>query len=196
MWHTGTTMLPMINKKTLVTLILLEQCPKFHENCASSFWAMRQSMYVHNCGPCPQRVGRGCYPFRKIRKSQEHSHSNIIIVKKDWQCKAGRGRLTPYQSKDPSPTLPAYRGKEDKGENSSRQKRREQLGQQKGIGSALETHQSHTIKYGVNQIVPERYWEGNKSPAVLRGSAAGRCKNIPMCDQSTACNPDWHIRQR
>ena len=38
----------------------------------------------------------------------------IIIIKKDWQCKAGRGRLTPYQSKDPSPTLPAYRGKEDK----------------------------------------------------------------------------------
>ena len=25
---------------------------------------------------------------------------------------------------------------------------REQLGQQKGIGPALETHQSHTIKYG------------------------------------------------
>ena len=39
----------------------------------------------------------------------------IIIIKKDWQCKDGRGRLTPYQSEDPSPTLPAYRGKEDKG---------------------------------------------------------------------------------
>ena len=39
----------------------------------------------------------------------------IIIIKKDWQCKAGRGILTPYQSEDPSPTLPAYRGKEDKG---------------------------------------------------------------------------------
>ena len=25
----------------------------------------------------------------------------IIIIKKDWQCKAGRGRLTPYQSEDP-----------------------------------------------------------------------------------------------
>ena len=32
-----------------------------------------------------------------------------------------------------------------------------------------------------------------KSPAVLRGSAAGRRISIPMCDQSTACNPDWHI---
>ena len=39
----------------------------------------------------------------------------IIIVKKDWQCKAGRGRLTPYQSEDPSPTLPTYREKEEKG---------------------------------------------------------------------------------
>ena len=38
----------------------------------------------------------------------------IIIIKKDWQCKAGRGRLTPYQSEDPSPTLPTYRGKEEK----------------------------------------------------------------------------------
>ena len=39
----------------------------------------------------------------------------IIIVKKDWQCKAGRGRLPPYQSEDPSLTLPTYRGKEEKG---------------------------------------------------------------------------------
>ena len=39
----------------------------------------------------------------------------IIIIKKDWQCKDGRGRLTPYQSEDPSPTLPTYRGKEEKG---------------------------------------------------------------------------------
>ena len=39
----------------------------------------------------------------------------IIIIKKDWQCKAGRGRLPPYQSEDPSRTLPTYRGKEEKG---------------------------------------------------------------------------------
>ena len=38
----------------------------------------------------------------------------IIIIKKDWQCKAGRGRLTPYQSEDPSSTLPTYIGKEEK----------------------------------------------------------------------------------
>ena len=39
----------------------------------------------------------------------------IIIIKKDWQCKDGRERLTPYQSEDRSPTLPTYRGKEEKG---------------------------------------------------------------------------------
>ena len=39
----------------------------------------------------------------------------IIIIKQYWQCKAGRGRLPPYQSEDPSPTLPTYRGKEEKG---------------------------------------------------------------------------------
>ena len=39
----------------------------------------------------------------------------LLLWKKDWQCKAGRGRLTPYQSEDPSPTLPTYRGKEEKG---------------------------------------------------------------------------------
>ena len=39
----------------------------------------------------------------------------ILIIKKDWQCKAGRRRLPPYQSEDPSPTHPTYRGKEEKG---------------------------------------------------------------------------------
>ena len=80
----------------------------------------------------------------------------IIIIKKDWQCKAGRGRLTPYQSEDPSPTLPTYRGKEEKAKIVE-DKKRQQLCQQKGIGPALDTRQSNTIKYGVNEIIPERY---------------------------------------
>ena len=48
-------------------------------------------------------------------KHMLHEKQNIIIIKKEWQCKGGRGRLTPYQSEDPSPTLPTYRGKEEKG---------------------------------------------------------------------------------
>ena len=42
-------------------------------------------------------------------------NTNIIIIKKDWQCKAGRGRLTPYQSEDSNHTLPTYGEKEEKG---------------------------------------------------------------------------------
>ena len=38
----------------------------------------------------------------------------IVIIKKGWQCKAGRERLTPYQSKDPSPTIPTHRMKNEK----------------------------------------------------------------------------------
>ena len=65
--------------------------------------------------------------------------------------------MPPYQSEDPSPTLPTYRGKEEEGNIVEDKKSREQLGQQKGIGPGLEIRQSHTIEYGVNQSVPERY---------------------------------------
>ena len=44
----------------------------------------------------------------------------IIIIKKGQQCKAGREWYTPYQSKDPSPTIPTYRQKEEKGKESRR----------------------------------------------------------------------------
>ena len=65
--------------------------------------------------------------------------------------------MTPYQSKDPSPTLPAYRGNEEKGKIVVDKKGESNYRPIKGIGPALESRQSHTIKYGVNQIVPERY---------------------------------------
>ena len=39
----------------------------------------------------------------------------IIIIKRSWQCKAGRELLTPYQSEDPNPTTPTHRKKEEKG---------------------------------------------------------------------------------
>ena len=79
-----------------------------------------------------------------------------IAIKKDRQRKNGRGRLTPHQSEDPTPTPPTHRRKEEKGKTAEVKKKREQLGEQKGIGPALETGQSHTIKYAVNQIIPER----------------------------------------
>ena len=54
------------------------------------------------------------YQFFERHWRQNHAHY-FIIIKKDWQCKAGGGRLTPYQSEEPSPTLPTYRGKKEKG---------------------------------------------------------------------------------
>ena len=39
----------------------------------------------------------------------------IIIIKKDWQCKAGRGRLTPYQSEAPAPLYQLIEEKNRKG---------------------------------------------------------------------------------
>ena len=65
----------------------------------------------------------------------------IIIIKKGRQCKARRERLTLYQSEDPSPTIPTHRHrkKEEKGKTVEDTKGREQLGQEKGIGPALET---------------------------------------------------------
>ena len=44
----------------------------------------------------------------------------IIIIKKGRQCKAEREWYTPYQSEDPSPTIPTYRQKEEKGQKSRR----------------------------------------------------------------------------
>ena len=48
--------------------------------------------------------------FYKILKT-----NIIIIIKRGWQCKAGRERLTQYQSEDSNPTTPTHRKKEEKG---------------------------------------------------------------------------------
>ena len=71
----------------------------------------------------------------------------------------------------PTPQHQPIEWKKRKG-NSRRQKVREQLVQYKGIGPALETSQSHTIQHGVTKIVPQRYYENNKSPVIVRGGGA------------------------
>ena len=53
--------------------------------------------------------------FSKILYNKLLLYSIIIIIRKGRQCKAGRERLTPYQSEDPNPTIPTYRMKEEKG---------------------------------------------------------------------------------
>ena len=98
----------------------------------------------------------------------------------------------PYQSGDTNPTKPTHRRKEEIGKIVGDSKWNEQLGQQKGIGSALKPRQSHTIEHRVSKIIPERCRGGNKSPAILRDSAARRHVSILMCDQSTTSDPRWH----
>ena len=44
----------------------------------------------------------------------------LLLLKKGRQCKAEREWYTPYQSEDPSPTIPTYRQKEKKGKTSRR----------------------------------------------------------------------------
>ena len=78
----------------------------------------------------------------------------IIIIKKFGNVRPGEWDWHPISPNTPAPHYQPIEEKKRK-ENSWRQKRREQLSQQKGIGPALETRQSHTIEYGVNQIVPE-----------------------------------------
>ena len=66
-----------------------------------------------------------------------HENKIIIIIKNDWQCKAVRVRLTLYQSEDPSPTLPAYRGKEDNGKKVEDKRGESNYAKKKALGLLL-----------------------------------------------------------
>ena len=46
--------------------------------------------------------------------------STLLLLKKGRQRNAERELYTPYQSEDPSPTIPTYRQKEETGKNSRR----------------------------------------------------------------------------
>ena len=56
----------------------------------------------------------------RIIRNLEYLRIILIIIKKGRQCKAERESYTPYQSEDPSPTIPTYRQKEEKGKRSRR----------------------------------------------------------------------------
>ena len=57
-----------------------------------------------------------------------------------------RERFTPDQSEDPSPTIPTYRKKEEKGKIAKVKKGARGLGHSISIGPALKTRQFHTIE--------------------------------------------------
>ena len=75
-----------------------------------------------------------------------------------------RERYAPYQSEDPSPTIPTDRQEEEQGkivEDYSRD--RAAWANKKSIGPALETNQSHPIEYGVSKLVLEGHCERNEN---------------------------------
>ena len=119
----------------------------------------------------------------------------LLLLKKGCQCKAGRERLTLYQPEDTSfrPRRPTHRMKEEKGKQQETKRAARPI---KIHWPCSETRQSHTIEYGVTKIVSQIFWQGNKSSAILGGPAARRRISVPMCDHSTACNTNQHIRLR
>ena len=87
-----------------------------------------QGPHIWNSLPAAIRDSEGLHSFQKNKQMvREHLIGQnyfflltlvlviIIIIKRGWQCKAGRDRLTPYQSEDPNPTTPTHRKKEEKG---------------------------------------------------------------------------------
>ena len=81
---------------------------------------LRHSVYMYTFSPIMDKVKNeevriGELVHRKGVGEQSGSESIIIIIRKGRQCKAGRERLTPYQSEDPNPTTPTHRMKEEKG---------------------------------------------------------------------------------
>ena len=74
------------------------------------------------------KIRNGCpsYPTQRI-KYETFNSDFFIITKKGLQCMTGRERLTPYQSEDPSSTIPYNRKREEKWKNDRRQTGNEQL---------------------------------------------------------------------
>ena len=119
-------------------------CKMYYKSWVS--WSHESSCIPSNCSVVhlwPFSDIRYC--CKRIRLSLSLTSTAlfiIIIIKKGWRRKAGRERLTPYQSEDPNRTTPTHRMKEEKwktaGDKSERAAR-----PIKSIGPALETRQSH-----------------------------------------------------
>ena len=115
----------------------------------------------------------------------------IIIIKRGRQCKTERVIYTISVRRPQHQPIDRKKIKGNIVEDYSRDiVGFQEQGQYFFIGPALEIRQSHTIECGVRKIVPEgRTLRGEQQSLVLRGSAARHRLSIPLCDQSTACNP-------
>ena len=78
----------------------------------------------------------------------------LFLLKKVSSARLGE-RLTPYESEDPSLAITTHRMKEEKGKTVGNKKGASSQANEKALaGPALETHQSHTIEYGVTKNAP------------------------------------------
>ena len=116
-------------------------------------------------------------------------YSILLLLKKVGSARLRESDIHPISPKTPAPHYQPIHRKKRNGKRVEDDSRDRADQANKKHWRALETRHSHTIEYGVSKIVPEGHLEGNKSPAVLRCSAERRCISVPMCDQSTACNP-------
>ena len=95
--------------------------------------------------------------------------------------------MRPYQSEDPSPAIPTYRNKEEKGKTVEDKMEATSISQYKCIDHALNALHSHTIKYRMSKIVLQRYSEGNESPA---------CGSARFCSEQTHKYTDVRSKHR
>ena len=104
----------------------------------------------------------------------------IIIIKKRLAMQGQRGRLTPYQSEYPNPILPTYRGKEEKWKIVETKKERATRPTKRHLICSWNPKVPYHRTRGQPDRSREKLRWGNKTPAVLRGSAAGRRISIPF----------------
>ena len=102
--------------------------------CLKMLWTILKILYPvcetreqHNV--CvPQKWNSSLSEYVKVSDGQDEDTKSprwgltlfIIIIKRGRQCKAEREWYTPYQSEEPSPTIPTYRQEEEKWKNSIR----------------------------------------------------------------------------
>ena len=121
----------------------------------------------------------------------------LLLLKKVCSASLRQTDVNPISPKTPAPQYKPIDRKKRKGKRVEDYSRdRAAYANKEALALPLKPASPNTIEYGVSKIVPEGHREGNKSPAILQGSAARRCISVSMCDQSTACNPHWHIRSR
>ena len=112
---------------------------------------------------------------------------------------AGRGRLTPYQSEDPSHTLPTYRGKEEKGKIVEDIKGDSNEANKKALDLLLKPANptpSNTESTRSFQRVTEREKKSCGTERFCSVEAHKYTDVIHFVYASTVCNPDLHIRHR